>query len=463
MRLALANGYNSSILGRVCVWTVIVYSFVRISYIFLIERNFSPTFFDELVCVILAYFAVTAYPRTRFLSKMMAILIPFLLYLIISLMGFFVYGRGFGVHGQQAIVGVLLDAKFLLVLIGFVAMFAASVVTGRDLRLFLKGLVFVSILNFAFVMHDLLVTHDIYGARLMTRDGMRIPNGLFGHKTPSGQMHLIAYTAALSLTLQKSTRLYLAAAFLNLLAIFIHQGSKEIIAALFVSLIYLYQYRYIRLPILMTILPAISFLSLLLLVGDNLAPDIGFINRIQYYVSSDGAESARRVLWSAASEIAKDHAPIGTGAGSFASEPSRGVNFSKVYIRYGVGGYGLSEDYSMYLLDNYWAKILGEGGFLGLFAMISFISAILFRAFKVLKNLKNRKTSATTASADNFGVSIVVAAIACSAGSSVFSSEVMMVPLAFGMGYIIWRGRAQPRTASKERLIGRTITQQRDS
>lgn len=441
---------HRSLWDEFCVWAIIMYAAVRCAYIFLIQRSFGPTIFDELLCVILLPYAVLGLFKPGYIRSGYLLLLFALGSLGSSFLGYLIYGRHLGTENGQAFTGVVLDAKFYLFVFSFLAIFSMCIVKPKDISRFMKVLIFISLFNFIFVAHDVVVGHDIYGGALMSRSGMLLPNGVFGHKTSSAQIHLLALAASLSMRIRTGSSVLLLIALGNFFAVFLHQGSKEIVAAIIIFIIYFYYQRHIRISHFLVAMPLFLGVALFLTFADDVLPNVAFLERIQYYMSDEGAFSARRVLWDGAEAIASDHFPLGTGAGSYGSEPSRRENFSIVYDMYGVNGFGMTELNPSFLTDNYWAKVLGESGVIGLSFVFLFLLTIFLYGLKILNpvNEANERTRFWS-SLDFFSIATTAAAFVCSFGSSVFSSEVMAIPLAFSMSYVAWRANTSQALHSR--------------
>ena len=81
-------------------------------------------------------------------------------------------------------------------------------------------------------------------------------------------------------------------------------------------------------------------------------------------------------------KIGRDHFPIGTGFGTYASWVS-GESYSKIYDIYGLNKvWGLSSDFYWFVADTFWPMIIGQFGFIGL-AIYTFI------IYKIYINIKN--------------------------------------------------------------------------
>ncbi len=106
--------------------------------------------------------------------------------------------------------------------------------------------------------------------------------------------------------------------------------------------------------------------------------------QVVYYFFSMGTESARAALTQAAYLIARDHFPLGSGFGTFASAFSADP-YSKVYYLYHIQNvWGISKSNSSFISDTFWPMILGQTGYLGMI----FYAAVLLILFSMIFELR---------------------------------------------------------------------------
>jgi hypothetical protein len=100
---------------------------------------------------------------------------------------------------------------------------------------------------------------------------------------------------------------------------------------------------------------------------------------------SQPSATARGLLFITSEKIATEHAPFGSGFGTFASAESR-LNYSPLYEAYGLSRvYGLSREYPHFIDDTMWPAILGESGYIGLFGVICGFSIL---AMEIVRRIK---------------------------------------------------------------------------
>ncbi|MDE7100676.1 MAG: hypothetical protein K2O05_02350, partial [Anaeroplasmataceae bacterium] len=111
------------------------------------------------------------------------------------------------------------------------------------------------------------------------------------------------------------------------------------------------------------------------------------INKITEYVSH-GLSAARPALYITGYNIMKDHMPIGSGFGTFASSLS-GEYYSKIYYIYRISNvWGLTPKQYNYMADTFWPYIFGQFGLLGL---ILYLTALVLSFTFVFKKCKLEK------------------------------------------------------------------------
>lgn len=89
-------------------------------------------------------------------------------------------------------------------------------------------------------------------------------------------------------------------------------------------------------------------------------------NQIYYYFfSSIQGDSARYQLLINSFKVIKDHFPIGSGFGTYASYYS-GKYYSPIYSSYGLTGiYGLTRDNTSFISDSFWPMVFAQTGLIG--------------------------------------------------------------------------------------------------
>lgn len=151
-------------------------------------------------------------------------------------------------------------------------------------------------------------------------------------------------------------------------------------------------------------------------------------NQIYYYFfSSIQGDSARYQLLINSFKVIKDHFPIGSGFGTYASYYS-GKYYSPIYSSYGLTGiYGLTRDNTSFISDSFWPMVFAQTGLIG---TVTFGCALL-RLFKQIQKI--RITSmAFYASA----ISVLSYLLIASTAESAFVHPVA-IPIALWLGVIM--------------------------
>ena len=118
-----------------------------------------------------------------------------------------------------------------------------------------------------------------------------------------------------------------------------------------------------------------------------------FRDQLVMYFSIDSGWS-RSVILMNSIKIGNDFFPFGTGFGTYSSYFS-GKYYSWVYEHYGIDHvYGISKTYWGFITDQFWPMVLGQFGYLGLFAFMMIIYEYIMLFVINLKrslNLKQKK------------------------------------------------------------------------
>ncbi|MBD5552252.1 MAG: hypothetical protein HDQ96_13935 [Lachnospiraceae bacterium] len=162
-----------------------------------------------------------------------------------------------------------------------------------------------------------------------------------------------------------------------------------------------------------------------------------------YFFSSIQSDSARYQLLAKSFEIAKDHFPLGSGFGTFASYYS-GVRYSPLYKIYGLSAVnGLSMSNRAFMSDSFWPMILGQTGWFGCIAYIGAL-ALLFMEIQKL-----RKVNCDYYAASLCGLSYLLIA---SMAESAFVHP-LAIPIATFMGCLL------KKNEDREEKMGLTNTE----
>jgi len=387
---------------------------------------------DEIFAVLLFPFAVLGFARiaSRFNLVTIAFVVYFTAYFVSTAFQFFSVSTEY--YPFAAVwQGTLLELKPFVYLFGFVEFLHRTKV---DLRTVILGvakvLLFLALVNSIVSIMDFVKggPSSLLGfPSLRGPLGMVLPSGLFTHKFGSATLTMLGCISALALSHKRYRFMYLTLAVYLLIILIFHSALKELFGAVFAFTIYfLITPRRSnansggRTALRLIFIPFIGFFFSIVffqIISQTISA------RYEGYVVSN---SVRGMLYGVSAEIATDYFPLGTGAGTFASAPSRTVYYSDIYHQYGLSRYyGASPYSSSYLMDTWWPKVLGESGLFGLLAYLFFWGIGVIRL--------GRHFLRQPDGASFFVFTSAVAVIVSSIAASVFTSDVYLpiIGLAF--------------------------------
>lgn len=316
----------------------------------------------------------------------------------------------YGTYPSAApLIGLLLDAKPFLFMFGIYELLARrSCNSQRTVKVVLRVLVAIAFMNGAFVLRDIIVGgQSIWGIPLGAGPfGLPLADGLFNHKYPSACTTMLGALAALSMMRERFT-LPRIGFFVFLFVLLIFNGAaKELIALLCAGILHVLLSS--RKSTLINFQG--KLLVILVMCGVGLSAGPYITQMVGKRIHDYGAEASVRVQMHAASyAIAKVGFPLGSGAGTFGSMPSRDMAYSPLYFRYGIfamwqGG----PDKAGFLLDAWWPHILAESGFIGCAFYIAFLLGIIRR----LKIAHARRRDASWFFLLNVSIALLINSIA---------------------------------------------------
>lgn len=241
-----------------------------------------------------------------------------------------------------------------------------------------KGVLIVSIFFSLFMVRDLIFGGvSLVGIPLWSNGVFGfVPIGLFTHKVGAAVSMALACCCATMLYI-----IYRKVIFLFLLAIFsyllIASTSAKELAVIFSCIIVIlfsknestkvsskYRVEFFSVSVFV-----LAFIFVVLMYFGDLV----FGEFLSRRLSRLSETTVRGLLYSASFDISLSNFPFGSGAASFASLPSREYYYSPIYHEFGLSRfYGASPEYSHFLMDTWWPKILGESGFFGFISYFSF-------------------------------------------------------------------------------------------
>ncbi len=148
-----------------------------------------------------------------------------------------------------------------------------------------------------------------------------------------------------------------------------------------------------------------------------------------YFFSSKSMETARGAMSSVGLRIARDYFPIGTGLGTFASDPS-GKYYSPIYPMYGIEKvWGLGGDNPFLVSDTFWPMIIGQTGIIGLVLYLLIIVCLV----KMIKPVYEIDRGCYLA-----GIGAIVYLLVSSIAESAFVNP-LALPLSLIIGLVLCR------------------------
>ncbi|MBL1270847.1 MAG: hypothetical protein COB25_000220 [Oceanospirillales bacterium] len=287
-----------------------------------------------------------------------------------------------------------------------------------------KCFVILALANSIFAIVDILSgdSFGVLGHRLIRGVmGLSAPNGLFTFKFGSATLTMFGCIAAVSLSRETASHKYMILAVYFVILLTLHSAVKEMFGALIAfGLHFIFEMRAANLNTRgantgkrIVVIFTIAFI----LVSGTFDIVIQTTKeRYQAYIVSD---SIRGRLYAVSGELALDNFPFGSGAGTYASKPSRTLYYSNIYHDYGLSRYyGASPTYSSFLMDTWWPKILGEAG---VFGLITYALFWVWAWFQLGRYFLQRKSGAAL-----FVFACASATLSSSISAAVFTSHLYL-------------------------------------
>jgi hypothetical protein len=367
---------------------ILAYFLGAIAALFPPELRLLPSYASEILVVLSLPFAVLGLLRSNLQGKI--VFSSLLLFAVVELASFIANPLPNFPQSHAAALGLFLEFKL------FFVMFAVTHFAAKDPEGVAKSidvvLVIVAVLawiNMPFLLRDLLDGQsNLYGERFQVRGDFILPTGIYHHKAISAQMALLAFIAMLSFWRRRLRREYkklvLATMLVALIQVLAAISVKELISLLIVLIIYYSQRNGAIVGIRLFILTILAgLLSVGVLATDNRI-SVSVSDRFQRYTGEQSEQRIRNLFVSTSVDLANRNFPFGSGPGTFGSEPARTLGYSPIYVQYEFYRYigGRPDGDAQYLVDAFWPKILGEGGWFGL---IFYGSAILLLMIILMK------------------------------------------------------------------------------
>jgi uncharacterized membrane protein YozB (DUF420 family) len=430
--------------------TVVFFNlYVATHYISLaLAQEYATSLLDKITCLIMLPLAVLFLQDRR--SWLPAL--SMLGYSAVLMIGAIILPNRGVSQPISAILTIALDSKLAIMTFAFAWLFKR---TGSARQVFESLSILIIILcliNIPFIFHDLSTGVTIKGGPLLAKGAFVLPQGLFPHHIEVAYLNAFGVLAAATrYRLRKRTLdLMLCALFVVLLCRVL--SIKEI-AGCFVGLLIIFRPNRSGFGSLGVGLAALAGVAAFVLnfteMGRAMLDHVG-----EVYGSDALAANSRAGMLDAAVRIAAEHFPLGTGGGTFGSAASfQFGNYSQLYYDYGIYLlWGGSPDKPDFLMDLYWAKLIGEGGVLGVIFYVLFLGSCGIYIF-----YRNPNATSTDEALRRLCLAFLVLLLMISTASSPFTSEMLEFVAALGLGYGMsrpvrsWGARNGVRTAAPAR------------
>lgn len=347
-----------------------------------------------------------------------------------------------------AFVGVLLDVKTIIATLGF-AYLLSQQKNDVPIRLSLMILIGIVLLNVPFLLRDIVLGgNSLYGEPLRLRNGFVQPQGFLLFVVDSADLTILASFAAAALYIGTMRGIWLAAwlglSFVTLIHFSVKEAISVIVCMSIVAMSIPFKSARLRTYVRTFFLMAAGVLAFPLALF--VLPVV--TTRLDEYVGGDLADTVRTYSYVVAVRIANDFFPFGSGSGTYASLPSRDLYYSPLYDIYGLSTmHGAARHFSGYLMDTFWPKILGEGGWFGL---ATYLGMLVFIFYRAITNLIAR-----TDGLNVFCLCVLVTVMIKGFAASVMSQETFVILLGFVFAYVLVHPVAARRVGQVRRAPAR--------
>lgn len=409
------------------------YFILRAVYIVAVQENYSSSFGDELLALLLLPAFASAILKN--FASMKGIIGAFALYSACGLISALLVQNTGVPQPLAALYDIALDSKVMIIYGAFFYLFSRVKEPKGVLEAVFLIVVVLALLNLPFVLLDLVRGEPIgiRGQALAPRMGVFQPQGLMLQQVESAWLSMMGFFCSLFLFFSSRRIRYLIFSYMLGMLTILHLSTKESIAVALSLFIVLMPTPKRFAGFILTLPLAISLGAGILLftpIGGLVAMQID-----NYVTGGLIDEQTRSMLTLRSWQIASDYFPLGTGAGTYASPPSFTLGYSDVYVRYELFAlWGASEDNPAFLTDVFWPKVLGQAGFLGFIVYMIFLWGICKGMFSSYV----RGTTKEDKIIFCIGFSVVLVSIA----ASPFTQEFLYVLFAFVAAYAAsqWSG-----------------------
>lgn len=317
-------------------------------------------YLDEVLLLGMLLLALPLWISKPLPEKFVDISVAISFFLLIGIFGASVNST---LEGYPAIIAafqaVIIDTKFPIFVLLSLTLFQNDYI--KNTRIICITIIVLGFINGIFSIFDIIKGVDFHGRQLANRSGLFVPNGIYDHKFKSAFLNVLFFAAALHM------RWNWAGIFAFILCM-LSLSVKEMLAATLILALAgtSMKNKISRHTFIVALLFAIFSISV-----TNNPIKTSVLNRFNTFLATDSpTTTVRTELYRVAPKLAINYFPLGSGAGSFGSSPSRDVYYSPIYHEYQIShlhGGGVGEDGS-FLIDTFWPKILGEYGIFGFLA-----------------------------------------------------------------------------------------------
>lgn len=422
----------------VSAMTVFIIYLIGLQIYYISVPTALASFLDEALAAAFLFLAVRGYLAHERLRYAFAI---FLVYAGLTCIGNILFTYGGVPQPQAAWRDLILDLKPFLIEAGFCYLFLRSKNIKFEIEIMCAAIILLALANSIFAIYDLVSNgKNLLGHSLPFRNGFHQPVGFQAYQVRSAALTMLGASFAMYFGISRRSLIAQTIAIYLAIILFAHQSVKEIVTY-FLILPFLFAGRTGR--------GAGTFVWLfgsVILAFVLTSTPIGslIVGRVAFFATETGLDTARTLLLVRGFEIAQDHFPFGSGAGTFGSAPSFQLGYSEVYYLYGMDNiYGATPSDPDFLQDAFWGKVLGQSGFIGTTVYLLLIYVAFGGAFKLNRRLGSRLALPA--------VAVALLALITSVASSPFSDDFLGVVLAAFSAYALSmlpasrRGRANTK------------------
>ncbi|NIK88363.1 hypothetical protein FHS83_001681 [Rhizomicrobium palustre] len=387
------------------------------------QSSYGPSPLDETAVTLIALPAL--YYLTRSGDWTIAVYCG---YIFCLLVGPLAHNYGGVPQPISSIKAAVLDLKLPFVVLAASFAFSAT----RDVKKIFTSMYLVfmgfAFLNIPFVFYDLAAGHTIFDRELASKGSYLQPLALCGSAAELAWLNCLACFGALARGAERRNVWYTVSAILFALMVVITASIKEI-AALVLGAYLITQHRQGGLFKNMLLLGAAAAVLIPLFAFTGVGESM--LGHLNMFVGADAIPTVRAGMMNASFQIGIDHFPFGTGGGTFGSAPSYQDGYSNVYYAYGISMLnGGGPTFAAFLQDVFWAKIIGEAGFLGAICYVIYIATFALRCYRAMRYSGGRADVAT-----RYSLAVQVMLFLVSLASSPYTNELLLVVAGVTMAY----------------------------